>query len=192
MDRNMRNLTIHPVVKDSGQYLGIPSESRRVAVQLPLFSKHISVNSDIPDSTNGSDWILFDGQCRLCTASARRFEPVLARYEFKFAALQTPWVRAQLGMSDEELLSEMRLLTSMGALYGGADALIEIARRIWWAKPLYWFAHLPLAKPVLRKAYRWIAQHRNCTAGACNVRLGGPSYSAAKRKRTKRVFFEMP
>jgi predicted DCC family thiol-disulfide oxidoreductase YuxK len=188
----MRNLTPSRRAKDSGEHVGIWNVLRLVRAWMPFFSKHISFISDITDSSNSSDWILFDGQCRLCTASARRFEPILARYRFKFAALQTPWVRERLGVSDRELLSEMRLLTSTGTLYGGADALIEIARRIWWAKPLYWFAQLPMARPVLLKAYRWIAQHRNCTAGACNVGGGGSSHAAGKRKRTKRVFFEMP
>jgi predicted DCC family thiol-disulfide oxidoreductase YuxK len=188
----MRTSKVHRGAKSRGERSGFSKLFRLVHTEPPFFSKSISVNSDITDSANGSDLVLYDGQCRLCKASARRFEPVLARYGFKFAALQTPWVRERLGVSDGELLSEMRLLTSTGALFGGADALIEIARRIWWARPLYWFAQLPLAKPVLRKAYRCVAQHRNCTAGACNVRLRGSSYSAAKRKRTKRVFFEMP
>ena len=109
-------------------------------------------------------WILFDGECSLCRNAARRFTPFLRRHHFDVVPLQTPWVRERLGMSDEELLSEMRLLTAAGLVRGGADALIGIAWQIWWARPLAWCARLPLIGPALRRAYRWMARHRHCLA----------------------------
>ncbi len=107
----------------------------------------------------------------------------------------------KLGQSEEDLLSQTRLLTAEGVLYGGADALMAIAREIWWAKPLYWIAALPFVKPALRGVYGFVARHRYCfgrTYGPAQrfsegreVRSCGRSGESQKRHKT-RVFFDMP
>lgn len=113
--------------------------------------------------------MLFDAQCSLCRRLARRYEPLLSRHRFALVPLQTPWVRERLVKCDDDLLSEMRLLTRQGIIYGGADALIALARQIWWAWPLYWLAHLPIIRNALRKAYAWVARRRNCLRGRCQI-----------------------
>ena len=40
-------------------------------------------------------------------------------------------------------LEEMRVLTHNGEDLGGADAVIFLARQIWWAWPFYALAHIP-------------------------------------------------
>ncbi len=124
---------------------------------------------------NENGWVLFDDQCRRCRRLARRWERLLGKHRFAVAPLQTPWVRERLERCDGELLSEMRLLTPRGGIYGGADALIAVARQIWWAWPLYSLTQVPFAKGVLRIAYAWVACHRN-----------------SGHRRSKRVFFELP
>ena len=64
----------------------------------------------------------------------------------------------------------MRLLLANGDAPGGADAILEIARRIWWGWPLFIFAKLPSIKPMLRALYRAIAANRYCASGSCKVR----------------------
>ena len=113
-------------------------------------------------------WILYDGDCSLCRNGVARVEKLFTRRGFDFAPLQAPWVRLKFGLSKEDLLSEMRVLTADGKIFGGADAVIELARQVWWAWPLYAFSKLPGAKELLRVGYRRIAQRRHCQAGACN------------------------
>jgi hypothetical protein len=72
-------------------------------------------------------------------------------------------------LSDKEPPAEMRVLLANGDAPGGADAILEIARRIWWAWPLFIFAKLPGVKPMLRAVYLIIAANRNCTNGACKI-----------------------
>jgi predicted DCC family thiol-disulfide oxidoreductase YuxK len=127
------------------------------------------VNTEITDTEKIQGWVLFDGDCSFCTAFAQRFGPLLRRHHFELAPLQTPWVKRRLAMTDEELLTEMRLLTSEGALYGGADALIALSRRVWWTLPLFWLARIPLVRAGLRSAYRQVARRRHCLGGACVV-----------------------
>jgi predicted DCC family thiol-disulfide oxidoreductase YuxK len=127
------------------------------------------VNAETTDELSVKGWVLFDGECPLCIHLAARFGPFLRRHRFELAPLQTNWVRERLTRIDNDLLSEMRLLTSHGELRGGADALIFIARQIWWTRPLYWLSRIPLVRVALRRAYRWIAVHRHCLSGGCHV-----------------------
>jgi predicted DCC family thiol-disulfide oxidoreductase YuxK len=116
---------------------------------------------------NKNGWVCFDAHWTLCVALARRFEPLLRRHRFELVPLQTPWVKRRLDEDASELLSEMRLLTVQGLIHGGADALVEIARHIWWAKPVYWLSLVPLARSALATGYRWVARNRTCFGGSC-------------------------
>ena len=139
------------------------------------------MTTEITDIKNGNGWVCFDAECTLCTRLAYRFGPLLRRHRFALVPLQTTWVKERLTGSGEELLFEMRLLTPQGRVYGGADALAEIARHIWWAKPFYLVSRVPLARSALRTGYRWVARHRTCRR------------AAAGRKRPRSIaFFEMP
>jgi predicted DCC family thiol-disulfide oxidoreductase YuxK len=114
-------------------------------------------------------WVLYDADCRYCTRLARCFQPLLVSRHLELLPLQTPWVGAQLGIADVQLLSEMRFLLPDGTSFGGADALIEISRNYWWAWPFRQMARIPLAKKMLRWTYRWIARQRQCAGGACKT-----------------------
>ena len=61
----------------------------------------------------------------------------------------------------------MELVKSDGRILGGADAVVELARRVWWGWPLWVFAQAPGSRPLLRAAYRWIAARRHCLGGTC-------------------------
>ena len=135
-------------------------------------------------------WVLYDGDCELCRAWAGRGYRVLQRRGFKLAALQLPWVRAKFGLDAETLLTEMRLITMDGRSLGGADALIEIARAIWWAWPLSVFARVPGARPLLRRAYRWLAARRHCSSGACG--LSGRRAGSSPDHSVTSAFYKLP
>lgn len=121
----------------------------------------------ITDETGGG-WVLYDAECRFCVAQARRWERALARRQFRLAPLQTDGKRAGLE-GGEELLREMRVVTAQGRVFGGAAAVVELARHFWWAAWLGMVASLPLGKRALDAAYRWIAKRRHCLGGACSV-----------------------
>ena len=114
-------------------------------------------------------WILYDAECRSCTSAARRFDRILRRRGFHFLALPTPWVEQRLGLQPGAPLEEMRVVTSDGADFGGADAVIFLARKIWWAWPFYAVAQIPGTHCLIDLVYRWIAAHRGCNQGACAI-----------------------
>lgn len=139
----------------------------------------------IPERTTEAarGWVLYDGECSLCTGAARRFQNLLHLHGFGLAPLQLPWVHRRLGTNAEEPPTEMKFLAADGQVYGGADALVQIARKIWWAWPLFAIAQIPGATVLLRAIYRRIAANRHCLNGACSI---------PARRHVTRVFFEMP
>lgn len=127
------------------------------------------MNTEITEyKLNG--WVLYDADCRWCVAGARRFRHLLALRRLELLPLQTPWVKARLGLPDEQLLEEMRLLRPDGKHVGGADAVLEIGRYFWWAWPLRQIGRIPVVTRILRACYRWIARNRNCASGSCAVK----------------------
>ena len=132
----------------------------------------ISLDTEITETDGNSPargWVLFDGSCRLCRGAAQRFAPLLRRHGFEPAALQSSWVRERLRLPADADVAEMIVLAADGTTLGGADGVVEIARRIWWAWPLFAAAQIPGAGPVLRAAYRRLAANRHCFEGACRT-----------------------
>jgi len=102
----------------------------------------ISLSAEMTDTKGrraARGWILFDRDCRICTSLARRFRSTFEKRGFGLAALQDPRVAALLALPPEQLLREMRVVTSDGEIYGGANAIVYLARQVWWAWPLFAF-----------------------------------------------------
>lgn len=113
-------------------------------------------------------WLLYDGDCPFCAGWAARLEKVLTRRGFDLAPLQSPWVRECLDLPVTEPFTELRVLTVDGRAFGGADAVVELARTLWWAWPLVAASLLPGARPLLRAGYRWLAARRHCRGQTCD------------------------
>jgi predicted DCC family thiol-disulfide oxidoreductase YuxK len=107
-------------------------------------------------------WILYDGTCRSCAASARRFDSIFRRRGFLFLPLQTNWIMDRLDLEPGAPLEEIRVLTADGRGIGGADAVVFLARQFWWAWPFAALAQSPAMHKLLGRGYRWIAAQRDC------------------------------
>ena len=132
----------------------------------------ISLSSEMTDAKGRHaprGWVFFDRDCSICTSLARRFRRPLEKRGFGLAGLQDPRVQALLDLPREELLREMRVATAEGKIYGGANAIVYLARQIWWAWPLYAAAKLPGVPRILDVCYRWLADHRTCSSGVCSI-----------------------
>ena len=114
-------------------------------------------------------WILYDGACRSCAATAKRFDRIFRRRSFFFLPLQTNWVMQRLVLEHGAPLAEMRVLTADDRDIGGTDAVIFLARQIWWARPFAALARLPGLHALLDRGYRWIAAHRGCDHITCTL-----------------------
>lgn len=144
--------------------------SRRKAGNRLFLAPMISLITEITDTKGRkarSGWVFFDADCAFCMSIARLLRPLLEPRGFGIATLQDPRVREQLGLPEQELLAELRVLAHDGRQFGGADAIIYLARQVWWARPLSALAQFPGMRHVLRFAYRWIAARRHCLGGVC-------------------------
>ena len=74
-------------------------------------------------------------------------------------------------MKRDELLRELRFLLSDGRHYGGADAILAIARGIWWTRPLAWLSKVPGMPHLVHVGYHKLAAQRNCAAVVCAAEL---------------------
>jgi predicted DCC family thiol-disulfide oxidoreductase YuxK len=83
--------------------------------------------------------------------------------------LQDARVGALLGLAEADLLRELRFLLSDGSQFGGADAVLAVAREIWWGRPLVWLAKIPGMVGQLRRGYYWFAARRRCAATRCEI-----------------------
>ena len=124
-------------------------------------------------------WVVYDGACGVCAGPARRFRPLLERRGFALVPIQSPWMSSRLRFSYsiplENLLDEMRVLTADGRALGGADAVLFLAGRIWWARPLAALGALPPLRSLLRLAYRWFAARRHRFSQACAIHPAPPA-----------------
>jgi len=123
--------------------------------------------------TPPAGWVVYDGACGVCAGLARRFRPLLERRGFALVPLQAPWMSSRLRFSYsiplENLLDEMRVLTADGRALAGGDAVLFLAGRIWWARPLAAIASLPPFRALLHRGYRWFAARRHRLSAACGI-----------------------
>jgi predicted DCC family thiol-disulfide oxidoreductase YuxK len=116
-----------------------------------------------------SGWIFYDGECSFCTNSVRRFDRTLQRSGFVPVPFQTPWACTRLDLQPNSELTEMIVLTADGRKFGGADGIAQIARRIWWAWPLFALAKFPGVIFLFRAIYKFIKARWHCLADVCKV-----------------------
>ena len=129
--------------------------------------------------TPPAGWVVYDGACGVCSRLARRFRRMLERRGFALVPLQAPWMSSRLrfsyGIPLEKLLDEMRVLTADGRALGGADAVLFLARRVWWTWPLAALGALPPVRALLHRAYRWFAARRHRFSDACAIHPTPPA-----------------
>lgn len=158
------------------------------------------MNTETTGNNETHGWVFYDANCALCARSAARSNGLLVRLGFRLLPLQKPGTAERLGVTPEVLMARMHLLTADGRSFAGADALVEIARQVRWARPFVAATRLPAVLPLLRRGYDWIAASRHCFGEACRVVQSANEVVVAdssqphppSRGKTKRVFFEMP
>ena len=127
------------------------------------------------DPRHFAGWICYDADCRACRGIAGRFAPLLCNYGYLFEPIQAPWVRRRLGLRPGEPPSEMAFLAGGGRAFGGAEAVSEIARGIWWAWPLWLASRVPVVARMLGAVYGWFSARRHCLGGECGREHARPA-----------------
>ena len=117
--------------------------------------------------------VLYDADCGICTHTAR----ALARLDSRKLLRLVPLQKATFpGIPPRDvLLDALHAVDANGHWSVGAEAAVEIARRVPWLWPVSAVARLPLAMSVLRALYRAVADNRQRLSGllglhVCQVR----------------------
>ncbi|MBI1847079.1 MAG: DUF393 domain-containing protein [Candidatus Rokubacteria bacterium] len=110
----------------------------------------------------GSPVLIYDGECALCRASAlwilRR---VRGEDALEILPCRSPVRRARFPQVAEDVcLTAMQLVLPDGRVLAGADAVPELLGRMRGWRRLAWVFSLPGARPLARRVYAWIAEHR--------------------------------
>ncbi len=132
--------------------------------------------------TRGFGWVFYDGYCPICSRWVSRFTNALLRRRYLTAPLQRGWVQEQLALDADAVLTEMHVITADGTHLGGADALVFLAGRIWWGRPLGLLARFPGVMHLFAWTYRFVARHRHCGKGNCSI-AHPPSLAAMRNDR---------
>lgn len=126
---------------------------------------------DKPADRSGAEpsagWVLYDGDCGVCSRWVPSWGPTLQRRGLAIAPLQSPWVLERTGLLPADLLSDIRLLKPSGQLLSGAEVYRYIMQRIWWTYPLYLLSRLPGLSQLFEWAYRTFARHRMRISASC-------------------------
>jgi alginate O-acetyltransferase complex protein AlgI len=130
------------------------------------------VNTEITDKNvnRAKGWIFFDAECRFCVAGRRRWGRTFERRGFVWLPLQSPGTAERLGITHDQLMTEMWVLPVHGQPINGVGSWIELMRHVWWLWPLAFFLGLPGINHVGQVVYRWVARNRYCIAGRCEVK----------------------
>jgi predicted DCC family thiol-disulfide oxidoreductase YuxK len=123
-------------------------------------------------------WVLYDGDCGVCSRWVPFWKETLQARGFAIAELQSEWVRERLGLSEGELVEDLRLLLADGRQVRDADVYRHVMRRVWWAFPIYVLSVMPLLRAVFNLGYRLFADNRYAISHSCGVAARRPRGSA--------------
>ena len=112
-------------------------------------------------------WVLYDATCPFCISGINLFKESLDKNGCKVEPLQNKNILNILNVDNDDF-PEMKVIGSDRKLYGGARAIVYLSRKIWWAKPIWAFSHLPLTLNILDYVYKLIANTWHCH-GTCEI-----------------------
>jgi predicted DCC family thiol-disulfide oxidoreductase YuxK len=115
--------------------------------------------------------IFYDGDCRFCTASAKKWADACAKRGYVMTPLQSDLARSKLKLAAGEIPDEMKVETRSGKILGGIDGILYLMRRIWWSWPAGVIGKIPGIHALLVWRYKKFAAKRNCHNGACKIQL---------------------
>lgn len=124
--------------------------------------------------------LVFDGDCGMCTRSARLVERRFRRRpeDFDVAPSQALDLPA-LGLTEGECLEALQWVEPSGRRASGHAAVAAMLRRSWvWWRPLGLVLVAPGVSRLAAVAYRWVARNRHVFPGgtpACQFQGQGPS-----------------
>ncbi len=129
-----------------------------------------------PAERPDADVVIYDGNCRICTAQVRKLPWWDCQHRLAYLSLHDPEVaRRYPDLTHDALMQDMYIVDQRGVRHRGAAAIRYLTRRLrrlWWLAPLL---HIPFSLPLWQWLYRQIANRRyrfgrtDCGDEACKL-----------------------
>jgi predicted DCC family thiol-disulfide oxidoreductase YuxK len=122
--------------------------------------------------------VLYDGDCRFCTRSARQIEKRLGRTNVSLRNFQEPGaLNPYPGVSHDACMEKMHVVTAAGSVFAGAEAFARIVATLPVVGWLAWLYYVPGLRQLADLTYAAIARHRYrlfgrseaCATGTCHL-----------------------
>jgi predicted DCC family thiol-disulfide oxidoreductase YuxK len=139
------------------------------------------VSLPTPAERPGADVVIYDGDCRICTAQVRKLAWWDCQGKLSYLSLHDPEVGQRYpDLTHEMLMREMYVVDRHGRRHAGAGAIRYLSRRLrrlWWLAPML---HIPFSLPLWQWLYQQVARRRyrfgkvdSCDNGACQLHGAG-------------------
>lgn len=105
--------------------------------------------------------LVFDGLCRMCTRLAKMLRKWDKRSNVEVVASQARGVMARFPWIPREAYAEaIQLVGPGGETWQGAEAVEKLLGVLPRGKWIAWIFHIPFARAIADRIYRWIARNR--------------------------------
>ena len=131
----------------------------------------------------------YDAYCPVCLSTMARWREVFTLRGFVWVPLHDAYWLGRLGLHPGETPGEIQLELAGGRLLSGADAVMWLARRVWWLSPLGLIGWLPGVRRLTQWAYAWVARNRYCLGDVCTLPA---HWHRQRRHHTTTTFLEFP
>ena len=106
--------------------------------------------------------VVYDGECGICRRSVELLREWDTEGRLRFLPFQGPGVMERYPQIEErEFRRAVQLVAPDGRHWSGADATERALRQTPRGRRIAWLFDLPLARPVARRVYRWVARNRD-------------------------------
>ncbi len=130
-----------------------------------------------PEERPGSDIVIYDGNCRMCSAQVKKLTWWDCQQRLSYLSLHAPEVARRFpDLTHEMLMEQMYVVDHQGGRHGGAAAIRYLSRRLrrlWWLAPVL---HVPFSLPLWQWLYRQVAKRRykfgkteQCDGDTCSI-----------------------
>ncbi len=146
---------------------------------MPTTAPIQSLSDQLPTPADrpAADVVIYDGDCRMCTAQIRSLAWWDCQGKLSYLSLHDPEVARRFpDLTYDMLMQQMYVVDSQGNRYGGAAAIRYLSRRLrrlWWLAPIL---HIPGSLPLWQWLYGQVAKRRyrfgklnQCDNDACSL-----------------------
>lgn len=124
-------------------------------------------------------YLLFDGNCRLCTEGSRRILRLARPGAVELLDFQQPGVLERFpGLTHDACMREIKLVNPEGRVSGGLEAIVAVLTTRPVLGAWAYLYYVPGLRELSDLAYAWVARNRyrfmgrsECSSDACALHL---------------------